>query len=199
MRRVLDLFWWLSVLTVGAMSLLLLWSLVGEISLPIELDGLRGFSIKPGGHFSLVLPVALQGPATDLSGIRADFRFPSLTGGFVPISISFLIVLMMLVAWMLDQLRKVLKTVMLRDPFAVENARRIALIGVAVVAFEVVHALAIAYWSYMASDLLTASGSPFTAASRISAPRILYGFLFMALAAAFREGTRLREEQSLTI
>jgi hypothetical protein len=198
MSRVLDLFWWLSVLTVGALSLLLLWSLLGKISLPIRIEGLRGFTIANGENFSMELPVALEG-TTDLANIQADYRFPSQPGGFVSVSLAILVGLMLLVTWMLDQLRKVAKTVARGDPFASENAKRIAMIGVAVIIFEIGHAIAVMYWSLNASDLLAASGSPFKAASRISAPGALYGFLFIALAAVFREGTRLRDEQSLTI
>src|SRR6478609_4089601 len=111
MSRVLDLFWWLSVFTVGALSLLLLWSLVGEITLPIRLEGLRGFSIATGEKFSMELPVALEGPSTDLATIHADYRFPSQPGAFVPVSLAILSGLMLLISWMLDQLRKIMRTI----------------------------------------------------------------------------------------
>ncbi len=199
MSRVLDVLWWLSILTVGVLSLLFLWSLIGEISLPIRIvGGLRGFSIDAGQRFTMELPVALEG-APDLADVQAYYRFRSQPGAFVPVSLAILVGLVTLVAWMLDELRKVLRTVRRGDPFAPENARRIGLIGVAVIVFEVGRAMAMVYWSNVASDILAAAGSPLRATSHIGAPGALYGFLFIALAAVFREGTRLRQEQSLTI
>jgi hypothetical protein len=144
----------------------------------------------------LVLPVTLKAPSLDLVNVRADFRFPAQSGAFVPVSLAILVGLMAQVTWILDQLRKVFRTVRQGDPFAPENARRI---GFAILVFEILRATATAYWTRAAYEMWKTSGSPFVPEFRSEIPGIVYGLLFIALAAVFREGTRLGDEQSLTI
>ena len=58
---------------------------------------------------------------------------------------------------------------------------------------------AVLYWSFSAGALITASGVHFVPSTHIRAPAIVYGLVILVIAEIFREGTRLREEQSLTI
>jgi hypothetical protein len=80
-----------------------------------------------------------------------------------------------------------------------QNALRIRRIGWSVILIELFRAGAVVYWSYFADAIVTASGAQFIPTRRFSVAAILYGLVILVLAEVFREGTRLREEQSLTI
>jgi len=98
-----------------------------------------------------------------------------------------------------SKLREIFRTLRDGEPFARENAARIRRIGIGVILLELLRSGAVLYWSYSGAALVTASGARFIPASHISAPGILYGVVILAIAQIFREGTRLREEESLTI
>jgi hypothetical protein len=54
-------------------------------------------------------------------------------------------------------------------------------------------------WSYYTSLHFTANGLRFVASIDLSGTTIIAGLSFLVIAEVFREGTRLHEEQSLTI
>jgi len=212
LTRLLDLAWWLGAVSAGLLFGLLAWSQIAEppalSSFALEI-GLSGFSIeRPSGdtaqNVTLTLPISLEVAAganarADLKNVRADYRFPIRKGPFVSLSLAILLSLMLLVVWIVDQLRQVFRTLQHRDPFVAENAVRIRRMGIGVILIEIVRSGAVLFWSYSASSLVAADGAPFVPATRFGSPALLYGLIIMAVAEVFREGTRLKEEQSLTI
>jgi hypothetical protein len=210
LAKALDLVWWLSAVSTGVLCALLLWTLVAELPAPssfaLEIS-LAGFDIQPPSadrtsNLAVALPVALEaapGARSAIKDLHGNYRFPVRRGAFLTFSVAVLVTLMSLVLWIVDQLRKVLWTLHDRDPFVEKNAARIRRIGWGVILVELVRTGAVVYWSYFAGAIVTASGAQFIPASRVSTPAILDGLVILALAEVFREGARLREEQSLTI
>jgi hypothetical protein len=211
----LDGLWWLGLVSASLFALLFLWSLMAEPSalsaFALEI-GLKGFNVErpvSGHNVAMVLPVdleiepasaaSLSPPAADMRNIRADLRFPIHKGWFFSFSLTLVLGLLILGMWIADQLRQIFGTLRDGEPFAAANAGRIRRVAAGVILAELVRTGAVLYWSYSAGALVTASGARFIPATHISAPSILYGLLILVIAEIFREGARLREEQSLTI
>ncbi len=206
----LNLIWFLAALSGVLLALLVLWSVVAapptltSAALEISLAGFHFHqpSSDPAQNLVIALPVALKPGAsadrTPMTGLQGEYRFPIQKGAFLTVSLIILTVSMTLALGIIDQLWRVFKTLKDRDPFAAENANRIRRIGWGVILLELVHSGAILYWSNSVAPF-AAAGVTFEPSSRISAPAILYGMLILALAEVFREGARLKEEQSLTI
>jgi hypothetical protein len=64
---------------------------------------------------------------------------------------------------------------------------------------EVARAAVVYYWSYYTSLHFTANGLRFVASTDFNGITIFGGFAILVIAEVFREGTRLHEDQSLTI
>ncbi|MEE9273477.1 MAG: DUF2975 domain-containing protein [Robiginitomaculum sp.] len=97
----------------------------------------------------------------------------------------------------IKQLRRICHTLLLGDPFVPENARRLRIIWIAVAVAEAFRLL---------SGVIIPHVHKTTQAAKVSTvtlePRFYVWFLVLALmvlAEVFREGTRLRYEQKLTI
>ena len=213
----LDVVWFLGAAFAGILVLLFLFSLVAKPSTISALApevGLKGFNIErlSGGArrgVTMVLPVALDmDPYTagalpaqpvEIKNIQADLRFPIQKGRFFSVSLAIILGLLVLGMWVVAQLRQIFGTLRDGEPFAAENAARIRRVGIGVILVELLRIGAVLFWSYSAGAIVTANGARFVPTTHITAPAILYGVVILVIAEIFREGARLREEQSLTI
>jgi Protein of unknown function (DUF2975) len=149
----------------------------------------------------------LRAAAPSLGILNAEFETIRCSGNvkFTPPSRAFLAfvaggltLFLALTLWVLGQLRAVFRTLRDGQPFVSANATRIRRIAYAVIVGE------------LARSALMYVGSPFH--SGFSAPGLLpdwrpdinfvvllCGLIVLAIAEVFREGTRLNEEQSLTV
>ena len=64
---------------------------------------------------------------------------------------------------------------------------------------ELARAAAVYFWSYYTSLHYTANGLRFVASTDLNVTTIVSGLAILVIAEVFREGTRLHEDQSLTI
>jgi hypothetical protein len=101
--------------------------------------------------------------------------------------------------WILVQLRGVFRTLAAGHPFVAANAARIRRIGYAIILGELgVYALGLIatdrVWSHF-----TAEGLVFDARPDLNVAGIVSGVIILVIAEVFRAGTRLDEEQSLTV
>jgi hypothetical protein len=161
----------------------------------------------------LRIPVALSVNATthpviarsqDVSGarleeLRGSLRFVPLNRRVVAGSAAVLIAAISLIAWVLHQLRSVFRTLRDGRPFVAANATRLRNIGWAVIAGETLRtALALMENSYAAGHFAV-SGLTFEVRPDYDALTLISGLIILAIAEVFRAGTRLDEEQSLTV
>jgi hypothetical protein len=110
-----------------------------------------------------------------------------------------LIAALALIMWVLGQLRAVFRTLRAGRPFVAANATRIRRIGYAVLVGEVVRAaLAYAGMRY-AMTHFSIQGVRLEVRWDLNVVVIICGFIILVIAEVFREGTRLDEEQSLTV
>ncbi|MBV9309962.1 MAG: DUF2975 domain-containing protein [Solirubrobacterales bacterium] len=104
-------------------------------------------------------------------------------------------------AWLyiLRQLRGLLAALAAGATFASENEVRLRRIGLAVIAFDLGHAVAVWAGGLYLEHALVARGVTIRAHFAVNVTVILLGLLLLALAAAFRVGAELAEDQALTV
>ena len=138
------------------------------------------------------LMASLSGGSTEFSGIRA------LADGVMPgqlvIGLVGLAVIVPGVIFICLQLRRILLTLADGDPFVAENARRLSSIGIVIAVMEILRIVTVVIVSTVPT--LVGDEPP-----RLSTQFILWisvAALFV-LSQVFREGTRLRDEEKMTI
>jgi hypothetical protein len=150
-----------------------------------------------------VLPVSA--PSLGIEGaqiehVRGSLKFsPPPGASLVAPALFGLAIMLALVLFVLGQLRAVFRTLRDGRPFVPANAARIRWIAFAVIAGEIGRT-AIVYSSN--SHVMThfsANGLRFDARPDLNVLTIVHGLIILAIAEVFRTGTRLDEDQSLTI
>jgi hypothetical protein len=195
-RFVLDATWWLVVVSLALLAGLL---------------ALSFFVNWEGDNLTMDLPVALELDApvhgsdasiqkdARIDRLRGNLRFPVHNGAFLSGSVSLLMIFLSFLLWGLTQLRHVFRSPGRGLPFIPENARRIRWVGIAVILGEVARAGLVYFWSYYTSLHFTADGLRFVASADLNGITIVSGLAILVIAEVFREGTRLQENESLTI
>jgi hypothetical protein len=195
-RLVLDAAWWLVVVSLALLTGLLVLSFFVNLQ---------------GDNLTMDLPVALelQAPVhgssasipTDarIEKLRGNLVFPVRNGVFFSASMVLIVVLFGVLLWALTQLRRIFRSLSRGLLFIPENARRIRWVGFTVIFGELARTALVYFWSYYTSVHFTANGLRFIASTDFNATTMISGLAIVVIAEVFREGTRLHEEQSLTI
>ena len=195
-RFVLDAAWWLVVVALVALVALL----VSSFFIEFEDDNL-----------TMNLPVALElnspvrgasasSPAdARIEQVRGNLRFPVRNGPFFSGSLLLVVVLCGCLLWVVTQLRQIFRSLSGGLLFIPDNSRRIRWVGFTMMLAELARAALVYFWSYYASLHFSADGLRFVASADLNLTPIFSGLAILVIAEVFREGTRLSEEQSLTI
>lgn len=195
-RFVLDAAWWLVVVSLALLTGLLV------LSFCVNLEG---------QSLTMDLPVAveLNAPVQDSSAslypdgriekLRGKLRFPIRQGVFLSGSMFLIVLLLGLLLWVVTQLRHIFRSLSRGLLFIPENARRIRWVGFTVIFGELARSAVVYFWSYYTSVHFTANGLRFVASTDFNGITFAGGFAILVIAEVFREGTRLHEDQSLTI
>ena len=101
--------------------------------------------------------------------------------------------------WLTTGLQSVLRTVRDGKPFAPSNSIRIRRIAWALIIAELVRATIVYLENSYAATHFTAEGLRLTARPDLSVAAIIEGLIILVIAEVFRAGTRLDEDQSLTV
>jgi hypothetical protein len=166
-----------------------------------------------GGDGRLGIPVALQIDeqalhvgAPSLGASHARLTKVTGTLEFVPPSTDSLvapmltaIAMLLFAGWAIHQLRQLFRALRNGQVFAPENVRRVQRVGWAVILAEPVRA-AITYSAQTyARDHFAGIGIRFVTDLDLNLGTIFAGLAILVIAEVFRTGTRLDEDQSLTI
>ena len=135
----------------------------------------------------------------ELRDAHGSLRFAAPEGSFLFINAAFAIALFLLAIWGLEQLHKVFGTLRKGQPFIDANARRLRRVAAAVIAFELVRTSMVFFNQYYALKHFTATGLIFDASFVVDFSAIVLGLIVLAIAEVFAAGTRLDEDQALTI
>ncbi|MEO8096393.1 MAG: DUF2975 domain-containing protein [Acidobacteriota bacterium] len=209
--RILKIGWVLGLISLGLNALLLVFSLIfgtsplANVSVAIGFAGMDIRRAAEGPEVAMILPVAFNAssrgrPAsTDhkLENLRANLLIPIESRTFFSGSLAIIMILTAGGLWIISQLRYVFQNVADGQPFAAGNAEKIHRIGWGVIVLEILRSAAVLFWSY--SSMFTFEGATFVPTLDIGKATIICGLIILAIAEVFREGSRLRDEQSLTI
>jgi hypothetical protein len=193
-----TLFWYLAMVGLALSVLMLLVSpFIGTRDLKVDVKIPVALSLNATTH-----PVIAGTPdVTDgkLEDLRGSIRFVPLKRGFVAASAVVLAVVISLVMWVLHQLRAVFRTLKDGQPFVPENAVRLRKIGWAVIIGETLRAALALLQNAYAANHFSVSSLTFVVRPDYNALTVIGGFIILVIAEVFRAGTRLDEEQSLTV
>jgi hypothetical protein len=195
-RIVLDVTWWLLAVSVGALTALLVFSFF------VNLES-KNLTMNLPVALELKTPVHGGGASTQadarIEKLRGNLRFPVQQGGFFYGSMFLVVLLLACLLWVLTQLRDIFRSLSRGLLFLPENARRIRWVGFTVIFGELARAAVVYFWSDYTSRHFTANGARFFASTDFNGITIVAGLAILVIAEVFREGTRLHEDQSLTI
>jgi hypothetical protein len=131
--------------------------------------------------------------------IDGALRIPASSRRFLALNAAILLVVLFVVLLVLDRLRAVLKTLVHGTPFVPENAARIRFVAIAVIAGELGRTAIVLIENHYAATHVAIAGVTFDAWPHLNLSALISGFILLVIAEVFRAGTRLDEEQSLTI
>lgn len=171
------------------------------------------FGVNPEAHnnWSLTIPVsvAVEGgriaapsigiERAELQDLRGSLRFPIQRGGLFMANAGLLILGFGVLLWLTTELQRILRTVRDGKPFAASNATRVRRIAWILIASEFVRTAIVYLENSYAAAHFTADGLRFTARPDLSIAAIIEGLIILVIAEVFRAGTRLDEDQSLTV
>ncbi|HEY0284321.1 MAG TPA: DUF2975 domain-containing protein [Vicinamibacterales bacterium] len=165
----------------------------------------RGFVIDIPVSFNVdaravqVNAPALGVDAAEIRHVRGSLSFPPPSRASFVGPLALVVIMLALVLWVLSQLSAVFRTLRDRRPFLSDNAIRIRRIGYAVILGELARAVMVFSANSYAMTFFSANGLRFEARPDVNAFAIVHGLIILAIAEVFRAGTRLDEDQSLTI
>jgi len=204
----LNAAWYLcAVALVAALALTLVGAAVG-----VHID-VTGPSVETGRNVTLSIPVSLHvegdthrvtAPSlgiddAQLHELRGALKFPAHKGPLFVANFLILVGWLALALWVINQLRGFFRTLRDRRPFVPANALRLRRIAWAVIFFELARAAIIFFESYYAMTHFSVAGLAFDARPELNVFAVVNGLIILVIAEVFREGTRLADEQSLTI
>jgi hypothetical protein len=194
----LNVAWWMVALAMALTICLAGFSTLapvrgGQLDIPVS------FSVDPRA-----LPV--RAPSLGIEGaqiehVRGTVKFSPPAGASLVVFPALLGIFVMfaLALFVVGQLRAVLRTLRDSRPFVAANATRIRWIAMAVIAGEVGRALIVYASNSYVTTHFSASGLQFDARPDVNVLTLIHALIILAIAEVFRAGTRLDEDQSLTI
>ncbi len=153
--------------------------------------------------------------AEDRKGQKFDVRFdgPSrvklvasgengtmnLKAGPKIISLLLIALFFILSLYFVKQLRDIVRTIDQNDPFAEENARRVRVTGMLIIAYGMIESLGKLAMSGFADSMVIPHGFSLNGRLEFNSGLLIVGTAVIVLSEVFRHGARIREDQALTV
>lgn len=199
LKLVLALWWWIVILGAGV-------ACIWTIAAPSD-----RVEIAMWGYASDIDTSALS--AADREGQKLDVSFDGPTRvKFVAANgtqrigighkiIGLLIVLpyFLLAIYFVKQLRDIVRTIDEQNPFAKENARRVRVIGILIFVFIAIDCIGRLAMSGFADTMVIPQGFNLNGRIKVNEGLLVVALAMLVLSEVFRHGSRMREEQSLTV
>jgi len=168
------------------------WLTIGSrMTIPVR------FYVDSGAHRIAAPSIGVDG--AELRDTHGSLRFPAPEGWLLFLNAAFLIAIFLVAIWGLEQLHKVVGTMRKGQPFVAANATRLRHVAVSVIAGELLRATAVFFNQFYAMRYFTATGLRFDASFNVEFFAVVLAFVIFAIAEVFAAGTRLNEDQALTI
>jgi len=197
-KIVLDVFWYGVLICLGLVACLFVASLfLNDLGPNVTMSLPVSFNVDSDAY--RVTSQSLGIESAQIRNVRAEVHFPVRKGGFFFGTFAGIVISLVLVLWVLTQLRHVFRTLRDGRPFVAANATRSRWIGLAVIFGEIARAAIALNWSFYFSTHFTAPDVRFVPRLDMSGIAIISGLIVLVLAEVFRVGARLEDDQSLTI
>jgi hypothetical protein len=194
----LNVGWFISgLLLLLSIALLIVSPWVGTPGIDVDLELPVSIALNPQAH--RVSAPSLGIASAELRDVRGSLRFLPLRPAFVAGTAVALMLWMACTLWVIGQLRAVFRTLTAGRPFVAANATRIRRIAWVVIAGEVLRAGLEFSGNRYVMRHFSAEGLQFDARLDVDFFVIVYGLVILVIAEVFRLGSRLDEEQSLTV
>jgi Protein of unknown function (DUF2975) len=179
--------------------------------LAIGLAGVSAFHDIRGGEIDIPVSFSIDAQAlpvrapslgierAQIENARGSLKFSPPPGASFVAPALLGAIMLALVLFVVSQLRAVFRTLRDGRPFVPANAPRIRWIAFAVIAGEIARAAVVYSANSHAMAHFSATGLRFDARPDLNVVTIVHGLIILAIAEVFRTGTRLDEDQSLTI
>jgi amino acid transporter len=181
------------------------------VAVQIESDGSPNVDVGPNVHMSIPVSfnvdartIHVTAPAigiqnAEVRNAQGLLRFVPQGGAFLVANLALVIALLALALWMLAQLRALFRALRDGQPFAPQNAMRVRRIAWTVIAAEVLRSAVVYFENVYAMTYFVADGLRFDAWPHLNLFAIINGLIILVISEVFRAGTRLDEDQSLTV
>lgn len=200
---------WYGVAGILALTLVLI-AVGANVALHVDAEGP---SVDAGPRAAMSIPVSLTlDPAAnhvaapslgvdnaELQALHGALRFQPRRGPLFAAMFVIVIGSLLLLLWVLDQLRGLFRTLRDGRPFAPANATRVRRIAWAIIVGELARSAIVFFENYYAMTHFSAAGLTFEARPHLNGFALINGVIILVIAEVFREGTRLDEDRSLTI
>lgn len=192
----------LNVAQYGIAVVIVIMSALTVLSLFIDIHGAEidlPVSFQVDGR-ALQVNAPSLGIDAQIRDARGSLKFRPPRGALVvPAVLLGATVMLGIVLWGLGQLQAVFRTLRDGQPFVAANATRIRSIAIIVIFGELARAALMFAANAYAVTHFSASGLQFDAQPDLNILAIIHGLIILVIAEVFRTGTRLDEDQSLTI
>ena len=149
---------------------------------------------------ALQVNAASLGVDAQIHDARGSLKFRPPKGALVvPAVLLGVTVMLGIILWGLGQLQAVFRTLRDGQPFVAANAARIRSIALIVIFGELARTALMFASNVYAIAHFSASGLQFDAQPDLNIFAMIHGLIILVIAEVFRTGTRLDEDQSLTI
>ena len=172
----------------------------GKVTVWIDSGGLP--SIESGPHAQMAIPISgtlTQQGGASVDSIRGLLRFEDGPAALRIANTAIVVLLLVAAFWICREFSGLFAALRERQFFFAANATRIRRVGWAVIAGEIARASIVCFETTWARGHFTVEGMRLESHFQINAFAIVCGLMILVLAEAFREGTRLQDEASLTI
>jgi hypothetical protein len=172
----------------------------GNVTVWIDSGGLPSIESGPQARMAIPISGMLTGQgAASVDRVRGLLRFENGPARLRIANTAIVVLLLALACWILREFGALFAALRERQFFLPANAARIRRVGWAVIALEIARAAIVCFETTYARDHFTVAGLRLESNFQINAFAIICGVMILVLAEAFREGTRLQDEASLTI
>lgn len=198
---ILNVMWYMSFVGVGLVGLLMLFgafqaltgreTLGGKMTVPVV------FELEVGTYEIRSETIGID--EVEMGQATGEMSFDPPVGWFFFGNLIVTAVGLVVVLWVLGLLRAVFRTLRSREPFVAANADRIRLIGIAIIAGEVVKSFVVGLELYYVMNNFSSDQIHFGMSFDIQGVMIIVGFTVIVISEVFRLGTQLKQEQELTV
>jgi len=197
LRGWLTVMWWLGWVATTVVVVAIAVALItgnqasSLVDLPIEFD------LDPAAYHIISKRVGVSGATiTDAAGM---LRFESVNRPAMAVYLVIALVYAGVLLFVIHQLRMVFRSLVDGNPFSLENASRIRLIGLFFIFGEIAVSMLVFVCQLYVESALDTSGLTIDPGLDIELSPIFGGLVLLVIAEVFRLGTKLQEDRDLTV